>query len=42
MLGREDGVVEGLEHHSSDDSESPGPSKKAEIEGETLPVTEVR
>jgi hypothetical protein len=40
MLGRGDGVVEGLE--GSSDSDSPVADKKAELEGETLPTTEIR
>jgi hypothetical protein len=40
MLGRDEGVVNGVE---TDDSDSPVPySKKSELEAETLPTTEVR
>jgi hypothetical protein len=40
MLGRDDTVLNGLE--GSSDSDSPVPDKKAELEGETLPTTEIR
>ena len=39
MLGREEGVVDGVE---TSDSDTPVPyNKKAELEGETLPTTEI-
>jgi hypothetical protein len=41
MLGREDGVVNGVETSGSD-TPTPDDSKKAELEGETLPTTEIR
>jgi len=40
MLGREEGVVDGVE--GSSDSDAAVPDKKAELAGETLPTTEVR
>lgn len=40
MLGREEGVVNGVE--TSDSDTAPNYSKKAELEGETLPTTEIR
>lgn len=40
MLGREDAVLNGLE--GSSDSDSPVADKKAELEAETLPTTEIR
>jgi hypothetical protein len=39
MLGRGDGVVNGVE---TSDSDTPAYSKKAELEGEVLPTIEVR
>jgi hypothetical protein len=39
MLGRGEGVVNGVE---TSDSDSPAYSKKAELDGEVLPTTEVR
>jgi hypothetical protein len=40
MLGREENTVNGIE--TSDSDTGPTYSKKAELEGETLPTTEVR
>ena len=41
MLGREEGVVEGVE--GSSDSEGVSyPEKKAELASETLPTTEIK
>jgi len=40
MLGREDAVVNGVE--TSDSDVAPAYSKKAELDGEVLPTTEVR
>ncbi len=39
MLGRDEGVVDGIE--GSDGETQIYPSKKAELEAETLPTTEV-
>ena len=41
MIGREDGIIEGLEHSSDSDSPQSLPSKKAELEGSTLPTMEI-
>jgi hypothetical protein len=41
MLGREDAVVNGVETSDSDSAPNYS-SKKAELDGEVLPTTEVR
>jgi len=41
MLGREEGVVEGVEGSSDSETHS-YPSKKAELTAETLPTTEIK
>jgi len=39
MLGREEGVLHGVE--GSSDSDAPSISKKGDMEGHTLPISEV-
>lgn len=42
MLGRDEGIVEGVEGSSDSDSPSVGKKLQAEAEGSTLPTTEIR
>lgn len=42
MIGRDEGIVEGVEHSSDSDSPKSFPTKKVEMERATLPMTEVQ
>ena len=41
MIGREEGIVEGVENSSDSDSPSPSTEKQTKLDGETLPTTEI-